>query len=180
DLDLVILRVDAAEAAVTARDVRAGVEPHHAVLIAGDAVGASGDAALVVELEVLHRAGPAVDLRNRRVDTVVAGGAPDVAGEVHLCVVHAGHVIHLGGRAKRPVGSVIGTAVATLHREVIFPDDHARRFTRRSRPQLEHHRAVARSARAGEIFGELALVELDIAGRLAVGPRVDAAPVRDL
>ena len=180
DHDFLVLGIDAAEAAMAARDVRAGVEPHHAVLVAGDAVGAGRDAALVVKLEMLHRAGLAVDLGDRGVGAGVAEGDPDVAVEIHLRVMHARHVMHFARACRATSRAVVGAVVAAFHREVVFLDDDARRFAGRPRPQLELHRAFARTARAGEIGGELLLMEFDIAGRLAVGARIDAEHVHHL
>ena len=62
-----VFGIDAAEAAMPARHVRAGVEPEDAVLVAGDAVAAGRDAAEVVDLEILDRAGLGVDPGDRGV-----------------------------------------------------------------------------------------------------------------
>src|SRR5262245_16973076 len=136
DRDLLVLWVDAAERAVRARHVRANVEPHYAVLVARDAVGARRDVSLIVELEVLYRAGLAVDLGDRGVDAGVAERDPDIAVEIHLGIVHAGYVVHLGGRAERPVAAVDRAMVAAFHREVVLLDDDAGRLAGRARPQL--------------------------------------------
>src|SRR5262249_23043538 len=119
---LVIARVDAAERAVTARDGRADVGPYHAVLITGDALGAGRDGPLVVDLEMFHRSGAAIDLGDGGLEAGLRIRDPEIAVEVHLRVVNAVDVVHLGRGPERPITAVVRPVVTAFHRKVVFLD----------------------------------------------------------
>ena len=180
DSDLFGFGIDPAETAAAALHVRSGIEPEDAVFIPGDAVGAGGDVSLIVELEILHRAGLAIDAGDGGFHAGMGESDPDVSVEVHLRIMHAGDMVHAGLGPERPIAAIHGCRVAVFHREVVFLEHDARRFTGRARAQLELHRAFARASRAGEISRQFLLVELDIGRRLVIRTEVDAEHVHVL
>ena len=155
----------------------ADVEPQDAVLVADDAVASGHDAAAIRHREMFHRAGLGVDPGVGRDAAGTRVDDPDVAVEIGGRVVHAGHVSAFGRRAEHPVAAVVGLDVIVLGREVVFPHDNARSLAGRARPQIEPHRALARSARPREIGGEFLLVKVDIGRDPLVRARIGAADV---
>src|SRR4029077_2217408 len=117
-----------------------------------------------VDLEQLDLAGLAVDAADRDEAIRIVRREPEIAVEIHPAVM--GDEAELGSRPPRPVGAVVGLvggADAGLrhHGKVVELPHDTGGVAARSGAWCELERALARSARTGEIGRKLLLIELD-------------------